>query len=460
MKKGPGLLLPLNLMLLMLLAALWSATTAIAQPAFTFHTPIQGKIADLATTTQFATVITNTGSATDTFRIVSTQNLPATWTASLCEGTICYPSFVTEITVELDSGQDTTLEIDVTPLDVRGSGSVTVMVASGLAPQLNEQRDFTVLTPGLEVLVVAADDGAGLESYCTSALETAGKSYGVWPRQQAGPFTQTDLASFGAVIWMSGPFAPGLTPADLGPLAYYVQHGGGLLLSGQDLAWSGCDPGSPDYSPATLSWFQGILGVAYDSDTGGDNQLAGVAAEPLLTDFAGLLTGGTGANANSSPDEVSATTGATSLTYQSGATAAVRHSYGNGHSFFCGFGFENLATGANRLALIEAVLAWFDPPSAVPQWGPGLTASLQPNPFNPSTTLAWQLPHAGRLQITVHDLSGRRVAVLHDGPAETGPGTLIWQGKNAAGRDLPSGVYLCRLRHGADTVMRKMTLVR
>ncbi len=436
------------------------AASAMAQPALTFHTPDQGEIADLATVVQFSTVITNTGTAADSFTIAIARDLPAPWTASLCEGATCYPPFVTEITVALAPGQDTNLDVDVTPLNLLGGGSVTVVVTSSLDPQLYEKREFTVITPGLDVLVVAADNGAGREAYATTALTAASKPFGVWPRQQAGALTQADFAGFGAVLWLAGPYSPGLTQPDLGPLAYYVQHGGGLLLSGQDLAWSACDPGSPHYSPAAASWYQAILGVAYLSNAGGDDQLMGLPTEPLLNSFSALLSGGTGANDNSSPDEISPTSGSTSLHYQNGAAAAVRHTYGDGRSFFCGFGFENLASDTNRVALINAVLAWFDPPTAVPEARPSLAASLHPNPFNPATSIAWQLPHAGPLRITVHDLSGRRMSVVHDRPAPAGSGSMIWQGKSDSGKDLPSGVYLCRIQFGQQTVMRKMTLVR
>ena len=69
-----------------------------------------------------------------------------------------------------------------------------------------------------------------------------------------------------------------------------------------------------------------------------------------------------------------------------------------------------------------------------------------PNPFNPSTTVAWSLPSAGSLRLDVYDPAGRHLRTLREGPALAGPGSLLWDGRDEAGRPLPSGVYLLQLR--------------
>ena len=69
-----------------------------------------------------------------------------------------------------------------------------------------------------------------------------------------------------------------------------------------------------------------------------------------------------------------------------------------------------------------------------------------PNPFNPVTTIRWQLPEPGPLSVDVYDLRGRRVRALFDGRVATASGTLSWDGRTDDGRALSSGVYLLRLR--------------
>jgi hypothetical protein len=68
-----------------------------------------------------------------------------------------------------------------------------------------------------------------------------------------------------------------------------------------------------------------------------------------------------------------------------------------------------------------------------------------PNPFNPSTTVHFQLDSAVPLDVTVFDIRGRRVEVLYDGVHEAGPVELRWDGRDQYGREVSSGVYLIRV---------------
>jgi hypothetical protein len=78
-----------------------------------------------------------------------------------------------------------------------------------------------------------------------------------------------------------------------------------------------------------------------------------------------------------------------------------------------------------------------------------------PNPFNPSTTLRYDLDEPGPVRLEVFDLTGRRVALLADGPSPAGRHTVDF---NATG--LASGFYIARLTAGGAVQHRKMLLVR
>ena len=78
-----------------------------------------------------------------------------------------------------------------------------------------------------------------------------------------------------------------------------------------------------------------------------------------------------------------------------------------------------------------------------------------PNPFNPQTTIDYALPQAGDVSLVVYDLAGRIVSTLIDGIQPAGHHEVRF---NAG--DLPTGTYLYRLRTGAETVTRTMTLMR
>jgi glucuronoarabinoxylan endo-1,4-beta-xylanase len=78
-----------------------------------------------------------------------------------------------------------------------------------------------------------------------------------------------------------------------------------------------------------------------------------------------------------------------------------------------------------------------------------------PNPFNPTTTIGFQLPVAGHVTLTVHDVLGRQVAALINQNMPPGYHEAIW---NA--RDASSGVYLYQLRAGSFVDTRKIILLR
>jgi hypothetical protein len=78
-----------------------------------------------------------------------------------------------------------------------------------------------------------------------------------------------------------------------------------------------------------------------------------------------------------------------------------------------------------------------------------------PDPFNPSTTFSFSIPHASIVKLAVFDLLGREVAVLVDRKLEPGSHTARW---DAA--PMPSGVYLARLSVGGTVVTKKLVRVR
>jgi len=88
------------------------------------------------------------------------------------------------------------------------------------------------------------------------------------------------------------------------------------------------------------------------------------------------------------------------------------------------------------------------------------TLTAAPNPFNPRLEIAYSLPRAGEVQVDVFDARGRLVRTLLRADAPAGEGTLIWNGEDAAGRPVASGVYHVRLRTPEAVSQRAVTLVR
>jgi len=84
----------------------------------------------------------------------------------------------------------------------------------------------------------------------------------------------------------------------------------------------------------------------------------------------------------------------------------------------------------------------------------------QPNPFNPRTTIRFELPVAGLARLAVFDVAGRQVRVLIDGALPVGSREAVWDGRDAAGREVASGTYLARLEAVGQVAVIRMMLVR
>lgn len=83
-----------------------------------------------------------------------------------------------------------------------------------------------------------------------------------------------------------------------------------------------------------------------------------------------------------------------------------------------------------------------------------------PNPFNPQTAISFSLPQRGEVSLKVFDVRGRLVNTLVQEEREAGAHSVVWDGKDAAGVQAASGVYLYRLVAGEQTLQQKMTLVK
>jgi len=87
--------------------------------------------------------------------------------------------------------------------------------------------------------------------------------------------------------------------------------------------------------------------------------------------------------------------------------------------------------------------------------------SAHPNPFNPRTAVHFAVPVAGHVQIDAYDSSGRHVGRLFDERTTIGSRSMIWDGADAAGHPLPSGLYVLRLTgEGFDPASLKVVLLR
>jgi len=83
-----------------------------------------------------------------------------------------------------------------------------------------------------------------------------------------------------------------------------------------------------------------------------------------------------------------------------------------------------------------------------------------PNPFNSSTQIAFVCDEAQQVELTVYDIRGRFVTMLFRGRAPAGASHVRWNGKNTAGYDVASGVYICVFKSPRLQASQRMLLLR
>ncbi len=83
-----------------------------------------------------------------------------------------------------------------------------------------------------------------------------------------------------------------------------------------------------------------------------------------------------------------------------------------------------------------------------------------PNPFNPKTSVSFQLAASGAVRLSVHDIQGRHVATLLDGHMEAGDHTVEWNGMTDAGHSAGSGIYFIHYQAAGVSQSHKVVLAK
>ncbi len=441
-------------------------TPGMGEPNFDFAASDHGAIADILELHAFHTTITNNSGLPDNYSVTMVKNATEPWTGTMCAGELCYPPFITDIDIPLADGELINLDIDLTPGEL-GEGTLVITVTSDNNPAMSITRSFTVITPGLDVLLVAGDNDMGNDVWYRNALLADGQTVGTWKRQEMGALSNGDITSFNNVVWESGTVDGGLDVYDLAALAYYVQHGGNLFMSGQNLAWESCSTDSPYYTPSTKGWFNAILKTDYADDEFFAENASGPLGDLVTEGLSFNLFGGDGAGNNDSLDGLATVgEGIATLMYDTGGIAATRTFYGDGKTFFAGFAFEGIDTEANRNGFMAQVMAWFNNElTPVGDMVAPLLASIpyaSPNPFNPQTSILFEVGGVNSVsgEVVIYNVKGQVVRNLFQGSVSPGPQSMVWNGRNNNGRNMSTGVYFAQVRLNDQSKTVKMTLVK
>jgi len=83
-----------------------------------------------------------------------------------------------------------------------------------------------------------------------------------------------------------------------------------------------------------------------------------------------------------------------------------------------------------------------------------------PNPFNPTTTIAYSIPENSEVKLTIYNLTGRRIIDLVQGQINAGIYSVNWDGINDTGHPVSSGLYLYTIETDNFRAMKKMIYMK
>ncbi len=105
-------------------------------------------------------------------------------------------------------------------------------------------------------------------------------------------------------------------------------------------------------------------------------------------------------------------------------------------------------------------------PEGVSNDDPGVTPVVSvlhqnyPNPFNPETTISFDMPKTANANLSIFNVKGQLVNTLVDGNLDFGKHSFVWNGKDASGKNVTSGIYFYRLTTGSHVETKKMMLMK
>jgi hypothetical protein len=272
------------------------------------------------------------------------------------------------------------------------------------------------------------------------------------------------LKQFSSVVWIGNNYYGDLPHWYNAPVVSYLKAGGNLLLMtrmGQDFVYDALrsyldiqwSEEKENQTQRATSVYTGLVDMARAGGTQSynavfDTSLVGEDSEVLFVQL-NLFDPPRGLGVWANPPE--------------GGT--IRESGGQ-FVFISGrpYRYDHAAMRSNAEYILTNFFGEPYDPAGVPDGGAKAgrihLAQNCPNPFGPTTGIAFSLPRAAHVRMAVYDVRGREVARLVDDKLDQGPHTVTWSGRDSAGRNVASGVYWYLLEADNQIHRRKMVLLK
>ena len=349
-------------------------------------------------------------------------------------------------------------------------------------------HDFIVLMDNISILVV--DDSRGetdtsgvrLYDYYTKALDDIEFiNYDIWDISAKGIPNQAILFEYGTVIWFTGSQRYTLTDFEQRQVSSFLNHGGRLFLSGQNLGYDLWYGGTR----ASKEFYTNYLHAKFIQSGISDHPLpvvllAGIEGETISETFRPFFYASEGDGAYNQlqpsiiePDEYAVPIFNYFGTGLYDKNAAIKYE-GNYKLVYLAFSFEAINDYATRRPVrsevMKNIIDWLHGEMVTTVSHENFNNDLvpqdfvleqnYPNPFNNSTSIEFLLNKPMHARLTIFDILGREVDVLADQQLPAGKHRYQWNGKDTIGWDVSSGIYFYRFECENNVETRKMVYIR
>jgi len=273
---------------------------------------------------------------------------------------------INSTSVYLTSGSNTWVEF-LWDGSIPGEGTYDITIHAVPVPDeyyldnQNKSKTVTVFSVLGIILLVDDDDGDAYEPWYEDALLASHFIYDYYDRSSQSSPSPSLMDDYDAVIWFTGTdYGVTLSTQDQNNLATYLDNGGSLFISGQDIG----------YDIGSSSFYSNYLHANYQTDSAGE-EIEGVAGDEIGDGLSFNIFGGDGANNQYWPDGIQPISPATSCLIYSDAPAykgAIKVDTGTYRVVYISFGFEGIDNMDDRTTVMARSLIWLgdiednDPP--------------------------------------------------------------------------------------------------
>jgi len=241
--------------------------------------------------------------------------------------------------------------------DSTKSGS-TVTATSTAVSSVTDQATLTTIAVAVDTLLVDNDNNApDAEAPYKTALSDEGQSFSTWDLAQDPELPTTFLAAHKSVVWFTGNSYPDPVGPYESELATYLDGGGRLLMSGQDIL---------DQAAGTTPFVKKYLHISWDgSEVQNDKATAavhGVAGDPVSDGIGAVPLDHSVLGANFEDEITPIAPGTAAFTDDAGRPDALSVADGAYKVVFLAFPFEAYGSQTDRAGLMHRTLTYFGTP--------------------------------------------------------------------------------------------------